>query len=245
MALPASPRVSAAAVFELAASIERLPPDLRLHSLEWGVLFAVTGRHTVGQIGAHLELSDGQRDGAFSRLIEAGLIAERPVTAREYLRAASLVPGGLRTLAEFLTAGLAGPQAEPVAEPRPAEAASARPALTETENNGFEPLSLPEEDRDLATSTTVPPVPQTPLSMSLRSVMRFVSAQAKEKEAGQLDVYRTFVRVSPRLLRRNGITTLRFEDDRLVSDPELQAAILTSVRQVVGKDCPPEVFVRG
>jgi len=54
-----------------------------------------------------------------------------------------------------------------------------------------------------------------------------------------------FVRVNPQLLRGNGITTLRFEEDRLLTDPDLQQALLASVEHVVGRSCPPEVFVRG
>ena len=72
-----------------------------------------------------------------------------------------------------------------------------------------------------------------------------VPCAANGSEAGQLDVYRAFVRVPPQLLQRNGITTLRFEDDRLVSDPDLQQAILTSVQHVLGRPCPPDVFVHG
>ena len=83
-----------------------------------------------------------------------------------------------------------------------------------------------------------------PSAMSLRAVMRFITAQTPGSDAGQLDVYRAFVRVSPQLLKRNGITTLRFEDDRLVNDPELQQEILMSVQHVVGKPCPPDVFVQ-
>ena len=123
-----SPRIPPAAVYELAAPLERLPADLRLRSLEWGALFAVTGRHTVAQIAAGLELSDEERGRVFGRLLELNLIAERPLTAGEYLRAAATVGGEQpRTLAEFLTPGLAGPAAEPVA----------------VQGNGFEPLPLP------------------------------------------------------------------------------------------------------
>jgi hypothetical protein len=50
--------------------------------------------------------------------------------------------------------------------------------------------------------------------------------------------------VNPQLFRRNGITTLRFEEDRLLTDPDLQQEILASVEHVMGRSCPPEVFVR-
>lgn len=232
-------RVPPAAVYEPAVAADRLPADLRLRSLEWGVFFAVTGRHTVAQIGRHLGLEPAQRDGAFARLVELGLLTERPLSAGEYLRAAATLNGEEVTLAGFLRAGLAGPVLEPIhvsiTEPiEPAVESDAAP---------FEPLALPDEEILM----TIPdlPTPTVPPALSLRAVMRFVSEQSRDADAGQLDIYRAFVRVSPQLLRRNGITTLRFEEDRLLTDPDLQEALLASVEHVIGRSCPPEVFVRG
>lgn len=222
-------RIPPAAVYELAAAVDRLPESLRLRCLEWGVLFAITGRHTVAQIGGHLGLASEERDGAFRRLLETGLIAERPLSASEYLRAAATVEGEPVALAEFLRGGLAGPESNAVAEPPSATVSS-------QEFDSFEPLALPEEE-------IVMESPEKP-PLSLRAVMRFISEQSRDADAGQLDVYRAFVRVSPQLLRRNGITTLRFEDDLLLTDPDLQQEILVSAQHVVGRPCPPEVFVR-
>ncbi|HEV8578108.1 MAG TPA: hypothetical protein VGX68_03415 [Thermoanaerobaculia bacterium] len=235
-------RVPPAAVYELAVAVDRLPEDLRLRSLEWGVLFAVTGRHTVAQIGGHLSLAPEERDDVFARLLELGLLAERPLSAGEYLRAAATVDGEPRTLAGFLRAGLAGPDGEAVIESH-GDAAPAAPApMSDLELGGFEPLALPDEE--IAMELTDLPVPAPP-PLSLRAVMRFIIDQSGDADAGQLDIYRAFVRVNPQLLRRNGITTLRFEEDRLLTDPDLQQALLASVEQVVGRSCPPEVFVRG
>lgn len=227
-----SPLISPAAVYGLEVAPEQLPPDLRLHSLEWGVLFAITGRHTVAQIGASLELPDADRDRVFRRLLDLGLLAERPLNVREYLRAAASVGGEPRTLVSFLSGGIAGPDTNPVMEKT-------------QETNGFEPLPLPEETEEAIEMIMTDMPNSRPSALSLRAVMRFITAQANGSEAGQLDVYRAFVRVPPQLLQRNGITTLRFEDDRLVSDPDLQQAILTSVQHVLGRPCPPDVFVRG
>ena len=234
-----APRIPPAAVYELAVAVDRLPADLRLLSLEWGVLFAVTGRHTVAQICGHLGLAPAERDGAFARLLELGLLAERPLAVGEYLRAAATVEGEPVNLAGFLRAGLAGPPIdsmidpvkEPITEPLIEPAAPA----SDLELGGFEPLPLPEEEIAM----------QIPPSLSLRAVMRFITDQSGDADAGQLDIYRAFVRVNPQLLRRNGITTLRFEEDRLLTDPDLQQALLASVEHVVGRSCPPEVFVRG
>jgi hypothetical protein len=230
------PRIPSAAVYELARAVDRLPADLRLRSVEWGVLFAVTGRHTVAQIGSHLGLPPAERDGVFSRLLELGLLAERPLSAGEYLRAAATVHAEPRTLAEFLSGGLAGPAGEPVAEPRDPIAPS-----PDLESESFEPLPLPEEETAMETAEF--PTVNAPSWLSLRAVMSFIARQAADPDSGQLDIYRAFVRVSPQLLQRNGITTLRFEEDRLLADPDLQQEILASVEQVVGRPCPPEVFV--
>lgn len=238
-------RIAPAAVYELAAPPGRLPADLRLPSLEWGVLFAVTGRHTVAQIGAHLGLEPPERDRAFLRLLDLGLLAERPLSVGEYLRAAATVGGEPVPLAGFLRAGLAGPSPEPVLEAEAAPAAPAPapapPSASGLELDGFEPLPLPEEETAMETSGRS--TPAVPPALSLRAVMRFIAEQSGDPDAGQLDVYRAFTRVSPQLLRRNGITTLRFEEDRLLTDPDLQEALLASVEHVVGRSCPPEVFV--
>lgn len=228
---------SAAAVFERAVAVDRLPADLRLHSLDWGILFAVTGRHTVAQIGNGLGAAPAERDAAFARLVDLGLLAERPLSAGEYLRAAASVGGEPRTLGGFLTAGLGGLLDEPaVLAPETFSVAASDLDLSLGE---FEPLPLPEPEIAM-----LMPDPRPSPPVSLRAVMRFVVDQARDADAGQLDVYRAFVRLDPQLLKRNGITTLRFEEDRLLTDPDLKSALLESVEQVVGRSCPPEVFVR-
>lgn len=79
--------------------------------------------------------------------------------------------------------------------------------------------------------------------LSLRALMNLIESQAGSREAGQLDIYRVFVRVDTSLLKRSGIETLRFTEDRLVSDPELQQAIVRSVKKTLGVDCPESLWV--
>lgn len=85
--------------------------------------------------------------------------------------------------------------------------------------------------------------PSPSRGLSLRALMRFIVDRAADVDAGQLDVYRSFIRLDPKLLRQHGITTLRFEDDRVVRDPELLGEIVSSVEQTLGVRCPPDVFV--
>ena len=73
--------------------------------------------------------------------------------------------------------------------------------------------------------------------------MQFILSRANDPTSGQLDIYRVFIRVNTRLLKRKGITTLRFSEDRLIADPELQQAIASSVRKSLGVNCPSQVFV--
>ncbi|HEX7807366.1 MAG TPA: hypothetical protein VF608_01530 [Thermoanaerobaculia bacterium] len=79
--------------------------------------------------------------------------------------------------------------------------------------------------------------------LSLRALMNLIETQAGSREAGQLDIYRVFVRVDTLLLKRSGIETLRFTEDRLVSDPELEQAIVRSVKKTLGVDCPESLWV--
>ena len=79
--------------------------------------------------------------------------------------------------------------------------------------------------------------------LSLKALMQFILERAQDSTVGQLDIYRVFIRVNTKLMRRNGIHTLRFEEDHLISDPELQNAILSSVQKTLGLSCPQSVFV--
>lgn len=82
-----------------------------------------------------------------------------------------------------------------------------------------------------------------PRRLSLRALMNLIEKQAGSREAGQLDIYRVFVRVDTVLLRRSGIETLRFTEDHLISDPELEQAIIRSVKKTLGLDCPETIWV--
>ncbi len=69
--------------------------------------------------------------------------------------------------------------------------------------------------------------------------MQHILARAGDQQAGQLDIYRVFIRINTKLLQRSGITTLRFQDDRLIEDPELQQAIAASVEKALGFPARP------
>ena len=80
--------------------------------------------------------------------------------------------------------------------------------------------------------------------MSLKALMDFIMSYAGgDSSAGHLMVYRVFMRIETRLLKRNGIHSLRFQEDRVVADMELENALLESVKSALGVACPDNVFV--
>lgn len=225
----------------------QLPNDVRLPALAWALYFAVTGKHTAGELGRQMRVEPAPRDEALGRLVTLGLIEEQTLDAAEYVRAlAASGDGEEKTLREFLmSASQPAPLADvppsgprEVAEmPAPVSRLIPRQGRTPQPAFRFQPLPAPDdvtkENQRMSTSR----------SLSLRALMNLIEKQAGSREAGQLDIYRVFVRVDTVLLKRSGIETLRFTEDRLVSDPELEQAIVRSVKKTLGLDCPESVWV--
>ena len=260
---PRSPAIHPAAVYRPRFTPELLPADLRLRGTEWAVLFALTGRHTVAQVAGQLQLAPGQAAAAFGSLIVAELVVEQRLSLPEYLRGvATTGDPEPKSFAQLLRTAPLRPAASPVvvatgpagvASPPPSESggtgravvtpapptAAALPARAAAATRNLAPppafKPLPLEDPAMA--------PSAPRALSLKALMTFIRSRSADETAGQLDVYRAFLRVDPELLKRHGITTLRFEDDRVIRDAELQQRILGSVESTLGVRCPPEVFV--
>ena len=272
------------AVYETSQSLSDLPETLRMRSLEWGVLFSVTGRHTVAQIGELLGLSAAARDAAFSRLLDRGLLRERELTYSEYLRAAATGDEPEpKNLQEFLRSGATWRQetleSTAVVPPAPAPSSEmsgavesdhleveteleddpdfdptvtrAVPTMSREEIMAFKPLTSPSPRARKERRPEAEP-PSTAGSeaaasrgktLSLRALMSYIMDRAPDLSSGQLDIYRVFIRVDTDLLKRNGITTLRFKEDRRVQDPELQSAISASLKSTLGLTFPDEAYV--
>jgi hypothetical protein len=210
-----------------------LPDGLRLRTLEWALYFAVTGKNTAAELGRQMRVDGAERDEALAKLVSLALIEEQELDATEYVRA--LAASGDReekTLREFLI-GAAPQRIESEPSPRHALRAvrTAAPAF------GFKPLPSPQDQKKENRAMSVS------RSLSLRALMNLIERQAGSREAGQLDIYRVFVRIDTPLLKRNGIETLRFAEDRLISDPELEQALVRSVKKTLGLDCPENVWV--
>ncbi len=253
------------AVYRRAKAPHELPGDLRLTALEWALYFAVTGTHTAAEIGREMRADEAARDEALARLFALELIEEQQLNASEYVRAvAATGDREEKTLVEFLVRAArpnaaAGRGGEAPGTPRqalrdgasvPHAGTSPRSAWPHAASGaasrlprpaqpafGFKPLPPPDginkENRPMSGSRR----------LSLRALMNLIEKQAGSREAGQLDIYRVFVRVDTVLLKRSGIETLRFTEDRLVSDPELEQAIVRSVKKTLGLDCPDSIWV--
>ncbi|MEM9593487.1 MAG: hypothetical protein AAGD06_04465 [Acidobacteriota bacterium] len=136
---------------------------------------------------------------------------------------------------------------QPLAHPTTAAAPTPEPPTPEPPAPET-PAPEPRPSGAPAPETPAPGVsegaPDLPASrLSVRALMQYILDRAADLHAGQLDIYRVFIRVNTKLLKRNGIHTLRFEEDRLISDPELQDAIAASMQRTLGLPCPREIFV--
>ena len=237
---PQPPAIHPGAVYGPRLPADQLPADLKLRSIEWGVLFALTGRHSVAQVAAQLGMPPGQVAAVFRALIARKLIVEQPLSLPEYLRGVATsgdpVP---KTFAELLRTAPLAPTAAAVRVPA---SSAAPPKAVATSSAPPRPAAPPPAFRPLALEDPTMTQPSS-RALSLKALMSFIRGRSQDETAGQLDVYRAFLRVDPELLKRHGITTLRFEDDRVIRDAELQERILHSVESTLGVQCPPEVFV--
>jgi len=217
-----------ASIFERNFEFHQLPTTLRLRSLDWGVYFTIDGSKTTGEIQSHFRLNENQGSEVFTRLLQMELIREKRLNLQEHIHAVALQADSsdsrVKSLDEFIRTGSAGISG-PLHSAPPADPATATPAKNSTPV--FTPL----------------PAPSPKKTMSLLLVIRFIQDQSRDKTSGQLAVYRVFMGVDTRLLKRNGIQSLRFQDDRLITDADLQKSISENVSKSLGKDLPDEVFV--
>lgn len=225
--------VRAASLYRRAIEVGHLGPEVRLVALEWALFFAADGTRTVAELGRVVRADESARDRAITHLVTLGLIAEAPVSAVEYVQAlAATDDREERTLREFLVQAMASPSAPSDAPPANPSPLAARPVRLPP--LAFKPLPLERKEERTMTPTR---------RLSLRALMNVIERRAGSREAGQLDIYRVFIKVDTLLLKRAGIDTLRFTEDRLVADPELERAILRSVQKTLGMEPPDEVWV--
>jgi len=203
-------------IFQNTWTLQQLPVTMTLTNLEWRFLLCADGRTPVDQIQRRLELSEKDRDYILSRLCASNLLVEKPVSLEEYAKS---------------TIDIAAPTSGPQTFTEYLKSAEMPESSPEKNTPAFSPLQKPS-----VTSNHV-------RTMSLQSVIQFILNQNPDPTAGHLATYQVFMGIDTQLLKRNGITSLRFQDDRFITDTELQKAIVDNIQKVLGIACPEDVFV--
>jgi hypothetical protein len=202
-------------IFQNTWALQQLPATMKLPNIEWRFLLCCDGTIPVYQIQRRLALSDKEREYILSRLCTSGLLTEKNLSLKELAQTVIDTPASHsepQTLSEYLQTG------------------ESTGTSTEKSVPAFSPLQKPSM---LSTSSR---------SMSLQSVIQFILNQNSDPTAGHLATYQVFMGINTQLLKRNGITSLRFQDDRFITDPELQSAIAENIEKVLKVPCPEEVF---
>ncbi len=241
-------------IFKVNTTLHDIPVDLELRNVEWGLLLAVDGKHTVAQLQHAFELSDEEMITALHALLATGLLDEVTVSLSSYLHAQSTVDHDQpKTFDKFLSGAAIGLDEVPADlgqdedELAPPEVTtdtdqqedtevyssrlSASPASFSASASSFRPLSNPKQNLE-------------PMSkrLSLRKVIQFILDRAVDENSGQLDVYRVFVPIDTTLLKRNGINSLHFDDDHIIEDEELCEALEGSIKNTLGVQFPNEAY---
>jgi hypothetical protein len=203
-------------IFQNTWTLQQLPATMTLSNLEWRFLLCADGKTPIDQIQRRLELSEKERDYILSRLCTSNLLTEKPVSLEEYAKS---------------TIDLAAPTSGPQTFTEYLKSTESTESFTEKTMPAFSPLQKPSGNT-------------TPVrTMSLQSVIQFILNQNPDPTAGHLATYQVFMGIDTQLLKRNGITSLRFQDDRFITDAELQTAIIGNIKKVLGITCPEDVFV--
>ncbi len=202
-------------IFQNTWTIAQLPATMKLSNQEWRFLFCSDGTATVDQIQRRLGLTEKERDYILARLCGSNLLTEKILTVEEYART---------------TVDLAAPLSEPQTLNEYLKSTEFAATPTEKTMPAFSPLQKPSV-----------PTP-TVRAMSLQSVIQFILNQNPDPTAGHLATYQVFMGINTDLLKRNGITSLRFQDDRFITDTELQTAIRENIQKVLKVACPEQVY---
>jgi hypothetical protein len=215
-----------------------LSKEVKLRQWEWRVLVAFDGNRTLGQAMEHTGLRHEEMAVLLQKFHALDLLEEREVSFADFLKSEAMHQEG------HGTGGIAG---QPLQALPPATATPRQPHIPQLYPLPPTPqVTQPSRFIPLPSPGTLPAQPtRGGRKLNLKAVMNFIVNQVGgDVNAGQLAVYRVFMRVDTKLLKRNGITSLRFQEDRIVSDVELEEAILGSTRKALGVGCPDDVFVR-
>ena len=258
--------------FQVKRDLQNLVGGVRLRYAEWEFLMKLDGRLTLREVGRVNGLTEEELTSMVNRFIELQFIETGELSYDEFLhlrrnevvRPLEVVKPKMGSSSLATSAGTPNapstqhriPAFAPLPVPKQQQATIERapfpwPTFERLEKPAAQPSSpapvipapaAPAEDAPTAPAAfTSEPIQR---KMSLKALMDFIMKHAGgDSSAGHLMVYRVFMRIETRLLKRNGIHSLRFQEDRVVADAELEKALLDSVTNALGVTCPEEVFV--
>jgi len=216
-------------IFRNTWALQQLPIGMQLMSIEWRFLICSDGKTPIAEIQKRLGIAPEEGEAILRHLCSAGLLTETSLTLEDFARATvdrAQPTKEAQTLPEYLASAESNGNSRAGAAAIPAPALS--PEKTEKAIPQFSPLQKPT---------------QSPMPMSLQAVIQFILNQnSSDPTAGHFATYQVFMGIGTPLLKRNGITSLRFQEDRIITDPELQSAIIESLQKVLKVTCTPEML---
>lgn len=232
---------------------ERLAEAQSLSEELWLIAFALANPATTAELASACNVSPDVAEQAVAELLACGLIRKQTLTFKEFLAKRS----GAQPTAEKTE-----PVVLAIQQPVVKQATPAQPAATTAEiysiRIGFMPVSqTPDQpvfitrfggDRMPGFTTVVEKIrpvavptkakvkkPSSNSPMKLRPVINAIETKGGGGISGQLLVYRVFLRVPFGSLYDEGITSLKLVDENsMVRNPDLKAAILDAAREVAG-----------
>jgi hypothetical protein len=200
-------------------ALQQLPVTMQLLNIEWRFLICCDGKTNIGQIQARLGITESERDTMVRRLSTIGLITESSMSLDDFARSTvdrAHPNNGQQTFQEYVAA-----------------------AESPLNSNS----TTPSKEKNIPAFSHLQKTTQPTPSMSLQAVIQFILNHSNsDPTAGHFATYQVFMGIGTALLKRNGITSLRFQDDRIITDPELQNAIVESVQKVLKVKCTPEML---
>jgi hypothetical protein len=247
------------------ADFERIAEAHSLSEELWLVAFALASPATPDELAESCGLPPDAVSRAVESLLERGLIRRHTMTFKEFIAKRNASPAPAAPAPKTAVAAASSVEAvqpAPVAPSAPAVKRETLVALADPEPDAvvtmrigrvtaLQPLSdtpvfvlkLGTAIPAAATGTAAPvktrqaakPSAKDRSVMKLRPVINAIESKGGGGIAGQLLVYRVFLRVPFGSLYDEGITSLKLVDENsAIRNPELQDAILDAAREIAG-----------
>lgn len=220
---------------------ERLAEGQSLSEELWLIAFALAKSATTGELASACNLTPDVAAKGVAELLACGLIRKQTLTFKEFLAKRNGSQSAQEKTGPIVVAIQPAPATE-VHSIRIGQMPVAQTSSTPVFATRFGGERMPgfvtavEEIRPTPMSARAKPKkPSTNSPMKLRPVINAIETKGGGGISGQLLVYRVFLRVPFGSLYDEGITSLKLVDENsMVRNPDLKAAILNAAREVAG-----------